>query len=65
MIGDHEQYEDYKAETLTAAIIARGRKRVEKGKGCKHVGFSLSNDGELNEWCEDPCIWAGGDWRLT
>ena len=65
MIGDHEQYEDYKAETLTAAIIARGKKRVEKRKGCKHVGYELTDNHDLYEWCEDPCIWAGGEWHIT
>ena len=65
MIGDQEQYEDYEAATLTAAIIARGKKRIEKRKGCKHIGYLLSGNSELTEWCEDPCIWAGGDWRLT
>ena len=62
---DLEWYGSYDGADLTEAIIARGRNRVEKGWGCKHVGFRYSDDGELGQWCEDACIWAGGDWRIT
>ena len=60
LVKDHEKYDAYSYRSLTEAIIERGKKRVEKGQGCKHVGFRLSDDGSIGQWCEDACIWAGG-----
>ena len=64
LIGDHDDYHEYEWASLTEVIIARGRHRVSKGWGCKHIGFRYE-DGELGQWCDDACIWAGGEWRIT
>ena len=61
MVNDHDLYDDYEGATLREAIIANGKKRAKKGKGCEHVGFVADIDGTvIIETCEDACIWAGG-----
>ena len=63
--GDHGWFESYDGASLTEAIITMAKNRVSNGWACKHVGFAYSASGELGQWCEDTCIWAGGEWRIT
>ena len=66
MVSDIGLFDDYEGSTLTEAIIAQARKRVKKGKGCKHKGFAAWNDGKfVSEQCLDACIWAGGELRIS